>query len=168
MVPLSVLGLNWCAHGSRWLLALYDPQQGRLLQITVSPADAVMLGQVLAGQPSERSGLYTLVGALLRQQPQLASIQLALDVPDRARTALVLSGDGVRRTYPTSTADGVALAIRAGLPIYADEQLLERFGIGGSAESPPDTECAPGTSPIPAAFRRALEATGPEPPAREA
>ncbi len=77
MVAKSVLGLHWCQHVG-WMVVLYDAETGRRPQVTVPAEDAVVVGRELARQPSERPGLYTLVAALLRQQPRLASISLDL------------------------------------------------------------------------------------------
>lgn len=155
MVALSILGLNWCQHAG-WKVVLREAGRGRRLQVTLSPEEAVVVGHELAQRSSERSGLYLLVGALLREQPHLASINLALTESNRARTALVVRADERETAYPTSAADGIALALRARLPIFADETLLDAFGIDDDSVSVLDADAGPGTSPIPQPFRRAL------------
>jgi bifunctional DNase/RNase len=155
MVALSVLGLQWCQHVG-WMVVLYDASRGRRLQVAVPAEDAVVVGRELAQQPSARSGLYTLVGALLRRRPDLASITFALTGESRACARLVVRGADGSTTYPTSAADGVALAVRAGLPIYAEEALLAAYGIEDAPEAAAPADDAPGASPIPPAFRRAL------------
>src|SRR5215212_2890837 len=105
MVPLSIIGLNWCQHAG-WMLVLYDSGRGRRLQITLRLEDALVVGQELARQRSDRSALYALVGTLVRQQSDPVSVNLALTV-------------------------------RAGLPLFADEELMATFGVG---EEPDLTE----------------------------
>ncbi|HZR99230.1 MAG TPA: hypothetical protein VFE37_11010 [Chloroflexota bacterium] len=156
MVALSILGLSWCQHAG-WKVVLYEPGRGRRLQVTLSPEDAVVVGQELARQPSPRAGLYSLVGALLRQQPHRASVKLALAENSRARTAVVVHADDGEQAYLTSAADGVALAVRARLPICAEEALLDRFGIEDEAEDAQPPGDASSATPIPEAFRRALD-----------
>src|SRR5919202_2430655 len=133
MVALSILGLSWCQHAG-WKIILYEPERRRRLQVTLAPEDAVVIGQELARHPSERAGLYALVGALLRHQPHRASVTLALAESNRARSALVVHADDGEKVYPTSAADGVALAVRARLPIFAEEALLDAFGLDDESE----------------------------------
>jgi hypothetical protein len=183
MIALSVAGLRWCEHAG-WLLVLCDPRGERQLQVTLSLPDALALGHELAGRCTERTGLYGLVGALLRQQPRLASINFTLGEAQRAKVALVVDEDGGARGYPTTTADGVALAVRANLPLFADEALMEAFAVatdprsdavgagahhdavGAEARPAKDHDTAPGSaahdagpgvSAIPEAFRLALD-----------
>jgi bifunctional DNase/RNase len=155
MVALSIVGLNWCQHAG-WTLALYDARGKRRLQITLRLDEALLLGQELARKPTDRSGLYMLVGTLLRNQPQPASIKLALAESSRASVALVVGTDEERIGCPTSPADGVALAVRAGLPILAEEELLAAFGVPVQDDSPGSEEQAFEPSEIPLAFRQAL------------
>jgi bifunctional DNase/RNase len=157
MVPLSIIGLNWCQHAG-WMLVLYDSGRGRRLQITLRLEDALVVGQELARQRSDRSALYTLVGTLLGQQPHLASVGLMLADGGRASAALVLHADAGQQMFSTSTADAVALAIRVGLPILAEETLMDTFGVGEESDLP---ERAAGIgeegTAIPRAFRLALD-----------
>lgn len=156
MVALSILGLSWCQHAG-WKIVLYEPGRGRRLQVTLAPEDAVVIGQELGQQPSERAGLYALVGALLRQQPHPASVTLALAESNRARTCLVVRTDNGETAYPTSAADGVALAVRARLPIFADEALLAAFGLEDESEPAAPPADGPSATPIPEPFRHALD-----------
>jgi bifunctional DNase/RNase len=156
MVTLSILGLSWCQHAG-WKIVLYEQGRGRRLQVTLAPEDAVVVGQELARHPSERAGLYSLVGALLRQQPHRASVVLALSESNRARTALVVHADNGEQTYLTSPADGVALAVRARLPILAEEALLDTFGLDDDSAATDPGDEAPGATPVPEAFRQALD-----------
>ena len=147
MVTLSILGLNWCQHAC-WKIVLCEQGRGRRLQVTLTPGDAVVVGHELAQHPSERAGLYSLVGSLLRQQPHQASVVLALSESNRARTALVVHADEGEKSYVTSAADGVALAVRARLPIMADEALPDAFGVEGEAAPAELPTEAPAATPI--------------------
>ncbi|HLH25901.1 MAG TPA: hypothetical protein VK066_25560 [Chloroflexota bacterium] len=159
MVALSILGLSWCQHAG-WKVVFYEAGRGRRLQVTLSPEDAVVVGQELAHQPSERAGLCALVGALLRQHAGRVSVNLGLADTNRARTSLVLHGDAGEAVYPTSAADGVALALRARLPIFADEALLDAFGVEDEREADAPPADLPGATPIPEPFRQALQDSG--------
>jgi bifunctional DNase/RNase len=155
MFAMSVLGLNWCQHAG-WTLALYDTRGRRRLQITLRLDEALVLGQELAMKPTDRSGLYLLVGTLLRNQPEPASINLTLADSARASVALIVGTDGARIGCPTSPADGVALAVRAGLPILADDALLQAFGVPAEPAASDREEPASEPADIPLAFRQAL------------
>ena len=132
MVALSILGLNWCQHAG-WKIVLREAGRGRRLQVTLSPEEAVVVGHELAQHSSERSGLYLLIGALLREQPHLASINLALTESNRARTALVVRADESETAYPTSAADGIALAVRARLQRGVKQRARTRHQYRASA-----------------------------------
>ncbi|MBX5491967.1 MAG: bifunctional nuclease family protein [Chloroflexi bacterium] len=155
MIALSVEGLRWCEHAG-WLLVLCDPRGARRLQITLSLPDAVTLGHELAGRCTERTGLYGLIGALVRERCRPASVQFALGDAQRAKVTLVVEDDDRRQAFPVSTADGVALAVRASIPLFADEALMEAFAVSVEPHRAAERETAPGQAEIPAAFRLAL------------
>ncbi|HLI27183.1 MAG TPA: hypothetical protein VKZ60_08940 [Chloroflexota bacterium] len=159
MIALSVEGLRWCEHAG-WLLVLCDPRGARRLQITLSLADAVTLGQELAGRCTERSGLYGLLGALVRERARPASVQFALGDAQRARVQLVIEDEDGRRAFPISTADGVALAVRSSIPLFAEEALMDAFAVGPCPRPPAEPDTTPGQSEIPPAFRLALGELG--------
>jgi hypothetical protein len=159
MVGMSVLGLSWCHEGG-WLLVLYAASQRRRLQIRLGLEDAMVLGQELVRRPTDRSALYGLVGTLLRQQSGFASVDFALAEANRASAALVLRTDDGQVACPTSTADAVGLAMRTGLPIFAEEALLEAFGVALAPGEAPRHQAASNETEVPRAFRLALD----EPP----
>ena len=157
MVPLSISGLNWCAHAG-WMIVLYDTDRRRRLQITLRLEDALVVGQELARQPSDRSALYALVGTLVRQQSDPVSVNLALTDGRHAATALVVSADADQKRCAIPTADAVALAVRAGLPLFADEELMATFGVGEEPDRTRRPEDAGGDrTTIPHVFRLALD-----------
>ena len=139
MVALSVLGLNWCQHAG-WMVVLYDGRRKRRLQVTLQMEDAVIVGQELSGQCTVHSPLYQLVGA----------------GQNRASTTVVMDTDEGVQTYPTSTAVGVALAVRAGLPIVADEALMQACAVADDEAEPQVGDHGPRPTPIPRAFHLAL------------
>src|SRR3954470_13939108 len=101
MLALSVLGMNWCQHAG-WMVVLYDAAHARRLQVTLPPEDGAVISRELARQPSERTNLYGLVGALLRRQPERASVNLTLSDGNRARAFLVVEGEDADARYPTT------------------------------------------------------------------
>src|SRR3954468_7892534 len=109
MVAMSVLGLTWCQHAG-WTLSLLDVAGKRRLQLTLRLDEALVLGQELARHQTDRSGLYTLVGTILKRQPLPASVQLSWVPPGCARVALVMGTGESEIDCLTSPADGVALA----------------------------------------------------------
>jgi bifunctional DNase/RNase len=155
MVAMSILGLTWCQHAG-WTLSLLDTAGKRRLQLTLRLDEALVLGQELARRPTDRSGLYTLVGAILKRQPQPASVHLTWVPPGCARVALVVGAGESELDCTTSPADGVALAARVGIPIVADEALLEAFGVPAEPELLDEATPADEPSEIPLAFRQAL------------
>jgi hypothetical protein len=155
MVPLSVLGLTWCAHVG-WMV-VFDAAHGRRLQIGLPLHDALALGHQLAGQRSERSSLYNVLRRVLEQAPRAPSLHLALADPERAAASLVLSPKDPRIAYPLPIADAVALALCAELPITAEEQLVTRFGAPGDGAPPGESASLVSSLPVPAVFQRALE-----------
>ena len=154
MAALSIMGLNWCQHAG-WMVVLYDGAQKRRLQITLRLEDALTVGQELAGQHTAHSALYQLVGAVLKRQPHLASVALSHSGRNRASTTVVVQTDDGPLHYPTSTAVGIALALRAGLPIMADEALMAMCGVVDERE-PQGPHALSEPTPIPRAFRLAL------------
>jgi bifunctional DNase/RNase len=137
------------------MLVLTDTEECRRLQITLRLEDAVVVGQELAGRPSQRSGLYRLIDEILRCQAYPVQVNLALGESDRAAAALVLGTEDGTLAFPTSPSDGIALAVRAQLPICAEAALMDRFGV--STGQPPPAPPVPQTTAIPEAFRLALE-----------
>lgn len=156
MVTLSILGMHWCQHAG-WMVVLYDGHRKRRLQITLGLEEALTLGQTLAGRHTADGALYDLVGTVLRRgDAHAARVALNHAGQRRATTSILLDGGDGMLSYPTSTAVGVALAVRAGLPLVADESLMEVCSV---PEEPDDSEAADGLpepTPIPRAFHLAL------------
>jgi hypothetical protein len=142
------------------MLVLQDTRSERRLQVALAEEDADLVRAELAGFPTPRSALYALIEGLLHGQAGQARVRLT-GVGDSRIVACILlpDSDGASgRVYPTSTADGAVLATRAGLPLYADEALLERFGTR-PVDHTHGPEADRNSTPVPLAFRRALQAS---------
>lgn len=109
------------------------------LQIVIGPAEARAISMAHRGQKPARPLSYDMAGALLREAG--ASIQQVsiVDLQDGIYYAEIhlLNGSGDELVVDSRPSDAIALALRAGAPIYADESVLEDEEVDWDDEAEP-------------------------------
>lgn len=125
----------------------------RLLQVWIGPSEAAVIEGERKGRRTARPLTHQLINSVaLALGGQLQQVGL-VGLDDEVYLAeLVLEGD---RLVPARPSDAVALALHTGVPIYAEEDLLDQVGM--TAQLAVDSDDAP----LLDRFRRFLDSTAP-------
>lgn len=132
------------------------PGTGVLLPIWIGQPEATAILLALEGVETSRPMTHELLTNVIETvQHQLESVEITRVVEGTFFASLILRGDGVLRVVDARPSDSIALAIRAGAPIFVADEVLTEAAVAD--ESVPDDEEAEI-----AAFREFLEHVEPE------
>ncbi len=112
------------------VVILHDRGQNRYLPIWIGPAEAdaiaVRLQEVAVARPLTHDLLRSVIDALGAQINCVIVNDLANDT---FYARLLLDVDGKSLEIDSRPSDAIALAVRAEVPIFADESVLEKAGV---------------------------------------
>lgn len=136
MHEMVVEGTGACANNFKPVVLLRQKSADRSVRIFVnqSEADAIAVG--LHKVTSSRPLTHDLITSVITELGgQLESVRLLGATGKHVRGRLVLRHRGLTHEIDCRPGDAVALAIRTGAPILADEALLERNALGQRRDS---------------------------------
>lgn len=127
---LDVVGLHAEATSGAPLVVLREHDSPyRVLPIFIGSAEATSIAVALSGRPPLRPLTHDLMAALVEGLGARVDAVEVTALRDGAFLAeLAVSGPGGRRRLDSRPSDGVALAVRVGAPLYADEEVLAAAG----------------------------------------
>lgn len=132
MKPLDVLGVRVEMPTSQPIVLLRERDGGRHVPIWIGAAEATAIAYAQEGvvppRPLTHDLLVNVVSAVGRE---LATVRIDAVLEGVFHATLVLD-DGTEVSARTS--DGIALALRTGAAIVADDQVLDEVGIESSEE----------------------------------
>jgi bifunctional DNase/RNase len=115
---------------SQHVVILKESERDRYLPIWIGPWEANAIAMKLQGVSPERPLTHDLFSRTLAELGVTVRRIVVSDLADETyRARLVLELDGEVREIDARPSDAIALAIRAGVPIYATEQVLDRAGV---------------------------------------
>jgi bifunctional DNase/RNase len=115
---------------SQHVVILKESERERYLPIWIGPWEANAIAMKLQGVSPERPLTHDLFSRTLAELGVTVRRIVVSDLADETyRARLVLELDGEVREIDARPSDAIALAIRAGVPIYATEQVLDRAGV---------------------------------------
>jgi len=115
---------------SQHVVILKESERERYLPIWIGPWEANAIAMKLQGVSPERPLTHDLFSRTLTELGVTVRRIVVSDLADETyRARLVLELDGEVREIDARPSDAIALAIRAGVPIYATEQVLDRAGV---------------------------------------
>ncbi|HWC31287.1 MAG TPA: bifunctional nuclease family protein, partial [Dehalococcoidia bacterium] len=130
MIEMSVEFVRVSMQNYNRVVILKEKEADRYLLIWIGPAEAeaiaMRLGDVQPPRPQTHDLLRNIIDTLGAQVSYILVNDLNNDT-FYARIVLEMSGKPVE--IDSRTSDAIALAVRAQVPIYADESVLERAGI---------------------------------------
>jgi bifunctional DNase/RNase len=130
MIEMSVEFVRVSMQNYNRVVILKEKDSDRYLLIWIGPSEAeaiaMRLGEVQPPRPQTHDLLRNVIEALGAQ----VAYVLVNDLNNDTFYARIVLEIGERRVEIDSrTSDAIALAVRAGTPIYAEESVLERAGI---------------------------------------
>lgn len=115
---------------SQHVVILKEAERDRYLPIWIGPWEANAIAMKLQGVTPDRPLTHDLFSRTLDELGVIVRRIVVSDLSDETyRARLVLELDGETREIDARPSDAIAIAIRAGVPIYATEAVLDRAGV---------------------------------------
>ena len=138
LIPVKVHSLGLDAANNVPVVLLKDESSNRALPIWIGPAEAAAISQVIDKVAVERPMTHDLIKSILDGLGvTLEKVAVTGLVNGTFLAQLFLKSHGRYVTVDARPSDSIALALRCGAPIFADQEL---FGQGRSVEPGGDEE----------------------------
>ena len=138
MVELTIESIRVSLMNYQRVVILKEKESDRYLPIWIGPAEAdaiaVRLQEVAVARPLTHDLLRTIIDSLGATVAYILVNDLANDT-FFARIALEVDGKSLE--IDSRPSDAIALAVRAQVPIYAEESVLEKAGVRLDQEGQP-------------------------------
>ncbi len=138
MVELTIESIRVSLMNYQRVVILKEKESDRYLPIWIGPAEAdaiaVRLQEVAVARPLTHDLLRTIIDSLGATVLHILVSDLSNDT-FFARIALAV--DGKELEIDSRPSDAIALAVRAQVPIYAEESVLEKAGVRLDQEGQP-------------------------------
>jgi bifunctional DNase/RNase len=130
MIEMSVEFVRVSMQNYNRVVILREKDAERYLLIWIGPAEAEAIAMRLGDVQPPRPQTHDLMRNMLEQLQAHVSHILVNDLNnDTYYARIVLEHNGQIIEIDSRTSDAIALAVRAGVPIYAEESVLDRAGI---------------------------------------
>ncbi len=130
MVEMSVESVRINLATNQRVVILKDGQGDRYLFIWIATAEAYSIAMELQGTTSLRPLTHDLLKSVIAELGATISSVIISDLADDIFYArLILDHDGRHVEIDSRPSDAIALAVRAKVPIYVAESVLDRAGV---------------------------------------
>jgi bifunctional DNase/RNase len=130
MIEMTIDSIRVSLMNYQRVVILKEKEADRYLPIWIGPAEAdaiaVKLQDVTVPRPLTHDLLRSVIDSL---GATINSIIVSELKNDTFYAKIILNVDGGQMEVDSRPSDALALAVRAGVPIYADETVLDRAGI---------------------------------------
>ncbi len=130
MIEMTIESIRVSLMNYQRVVVLKEKDSDRYLPIWIGPAEAdaiaVQLQEVSVARPLTHDLLKAVIGSLNARVSSIVVNDLANDT---FFARIVLDLDGRHLEIDSRPSDAIALAVRVGVPIYAEESVLEKAGI---------------------------------------
>lgn len=115
---------------SQHVVILRESERERYLPIWIGPWEAQAIAMKLQGVVPGRPLTHDLMRGILDELGVVVQHIVVSDLADETyRARIVLELDGTSREVDARPSDAIALAVRAAVPIFATEEVLDRAGV---------------------------------------
>src|SRR5687767_10750864 len=144
MREMVVYGVSFDMVGKQPIVLLKTADGNRFLPIWIGHPEAAAILMKLQGHATPRPMTHDLVTEMLGQM-NARIVQIAVtELKDNTFYALItITVDGSEIEIDSRPSDAIALAVRAGAPIYAAEAVIEESAIEWEHEEGADEEAEP-------------------------
>jgi bifunctional DNase/RNase len=130
MVEMSVESVRINLATNQRVVILKDVQSDRYLFIWIATAEAYSIAMELQGTTSLRPLTHDLLKSVIAELGgNLVSVIINDLADDIFYARLVLDANGRHVEVDSRPSDAIALAVRAKVPIYVEDEVLERAGV---------------------------------------
>ncbi|MDA8238610.1 MAG: bifunctional nuclease family protein [Chloroflexi bacterium] len=132
LVEMAVESVRVHVLSTQHVIILKDVERDRYLPIWIGQWEANAIAMKLQGVTPERPLTHDLFAGVLAELGATIQRVVIADLADETFHARIfLEADGHLHEVDSRPSDALALAVRAGVPIYAAEAVLERAGVVG-------------------------------------
>ncbi|MFQ5827150.1 MAG: bifunctional nuclease family protein [Dehalococcoidia bacterium] len=133
MIEMGVVGVGVSRMNQGPVVVLQEKEAGRYLPVWIGPAEANAIRVVLQRIDMPRPLTHDLLGSVIDALEGRVNSIVIHDLKDDIFYArIALSAHGRQINLDSRPSDAIAIALRVGAPIYAEEAVLDRAGV------PPD------------------------------
>ena len=130
MIEMSVEFVRVSMQNYNRVVILKEKESERYLLIWIGPSEAEAIAMRLGDVQPPRPQTHDLLRNIIEQLDAQVSYVLVNDLNnDTFYARIVLDQNGRTVEIDSRTSDAIALAVRAQVPIYAEESVLDRAGI---------------------------------------
>jgi|SRR5688572_24578215 bifunctional DNase/RNase len=130
MIEMSVEFVRVSMQNYNRVVILKEKESERYLLIWIGPSEAEAIAMRLGDVQPPRPQTHDLLRSIIEQLEAQVSYVLVNDLNnDTFYARIVLDQNGRQVEIDSRTSDAIALAVRAQVPIYAEESVLDRAGI---------------------------------------
>jgi hypothetical protein len=130
MIEMSVEFVRVSMQNYNRVVILKEKESERYLLIWIGPSEAEAIAMRLGDVQPPRPQTHDLLRSIIDSLDAHVSYVVVNDLNnDTFYARIVLDHNGQTVEIDSRTSDAIALAVRAQVPIYADESVLERAGI---------------------------------------
>jgi bifunctional DNase/RNase len=130
MIEMSVEFVRVSMQNYNRVVILKEKESERYLLIWIGPSEAEAIAMRLGDVQPPRPQTHDLLRNVIESLEAQVSYVLVNDLNnDTFYARIVLDQNGRTVEIDSRTSDAIALAVRAQVPIYADESVLERAGV---------------------------------------
>ena len=164
MQRIVPFGITIDPTGSQPILLLKTADDNRFLPVTVGQGEAMAILSQLEGREPARPMTHDLIiGMLQRLDAEIARVTVTELRDDVFRAELIVRADSRELEFDSRPSDALALAVRAGAPMYAADDVIAENAVDVDvADDAGDTDEPAGEQDVVADFRRFLDDVTPE------
>ncbi|MGI9016778.1 MAG: bifunctional nuclease family protein [Euzebya sp.] len=130
MIELELVGVRVELPHNQPIVLLKESSGERFLPIWIGAVEATSIAFALQGVETSRPMTHDLMKDLLDALTVSVERIVVTELRDGTFYAeIVLNGPSGQTTVSSRPSDAIALAVRAGIPVYADEGVLDEAGI---------------------------------------
>src|SRR5918994_3694999 len=130
MIEMSVEFVRVSMQNYNRVVILKEKESDRYLLIWIGPSEAEAIAMRLGEVAPPRPQTHDLMRSIIESLEAQVSYVLVNDLNnDTFYARIVIDANGRTVEIDSRTSDAIALAVRAQVPIYAEESVLERAGI---------------------------------------
>ena len=130
MIEMSVEFVRVSMQNYNRVVILKEKESERYLLIWIGPSEAEAIAMRLGDVQPPRPQTHDLLRSVIESLESQVSYVVVNDLNnDTFYARIVLEHNGQTVEVDSRTSDAIALAVRAQVPIYADESVLDRAGI---------------------------------------
>jgi bifunctional DNase/RNase len=158
-------GITIDPTGSQPILLLKTAEDNRFLPVSVGQGEAMAILSKLEGREPARPMTHDLIiGMLAELDAEIVRVTVTELRDDVFRAALIVRADQREMEFDSRPSDALALAVRAGAPMYAEDDVIEENAVdvdlADDAEA--ETDAGDAEQEVVEDFRRFLDDVTPE------